>query len=228
MGGLIVVSGIDGSGKSSQLAWIAASLAAQHQSYTYLRLRWAALTAVPLLASARLLGYTSRRYNPRSQSVVVEQRYHEFPAMRALWPPLFAFDMTVKAWWQMLKPLRRGDWVICDRFALDAIVDVAAALRDERLLEGRFAASLLRLMPRDARTLVIDMDPMTAYRRKLDVLDPAYLEIRRPMFLRMADRLNIPVVDGNRDFEDIQQDVAEIIGVEPLLEHRGVLIKGLS
>jgi thymidylate kinase len=228
MAGLIVLSGIDGSGKSSQLAWIAAALAARGEPYSYVRLRWAALTAIPLIGAARLLGYSRRHYNSRSQTIVVEQRYHEQPLMRKLWPPLFALDMSLAAWWELLRPLKRGEWVLCDRFALDAIVDVAAALHDEALLEGRFADQLLGLVPAGAQSLVLDLDVATAFERKPDVLDPAYLAARRPLFLRLADRLGLPVIDGSRSFAEIQANLAGIVGIDPLPEHRGVLPQGVA
>lgn len=228
MGRLIVLSGIDGSGKSSHMAWIAAALAAQGQRYRYIRLRWAALSSIPLLAIARLLGYSPRHYNSRSKTVVIEQRYDQWPLMRTLWPRLFALDMILTAWWKVFLPLRRNEWVLCDRFVLDAIIDVTATLRDETLLCGSFASRLYSLVPPGACTIVLDIDPDIAYARKLDLLDAAYVKIRRPLYLRLAQKGGVPTVDGNRSFGEVQDSIAEIVGICPLPDQRGILPQGVS
>jgi thymidylate kinase len=225
---LIVLSGIDGSGKSSHLAWIAAALRAAGQRYHSVRLRWAALTSYPLLLGARLLGYAPRRYNPRSQTVVIEHRYDRFLPMRLLWPQLFALDMQVLARRKVLRPLHQGEWVLCDRYVLDAIVDVATMLRNDHLLENRFARQLLPLIPADSRSLILDTDPATAYERKLDVPNREFLTERRPRYLQLAATTHTPVVDGNRAYAAVQADIAAIVGLEPLAAHRGVLIEGLA
>ncbi len=227
-GRLIVLSGIDGSGKSSHLAWIAAALAAQGRRYHYIRLRWAALTSIPLLAIARLLGYSRRHYNPRSKTVVVEQRYDQWSPMCTLWPPLFTLDMALTAWWKVLLPLQRDEWVLCDRYVLDAIVDITATLRDEIFLSNGFAARLCRLAPPDACTIVLDIDPSVAFARKLDLLDPSYVSARRPFYLRLAQQVGVPVVDGNRSFGEVQASIAEIAGIRPLPEQRDTLPQGVA
>ncbi len=227
-GHLIVLSGIDGSGKSSHLTWIAAALTAQGRRYRYIRLRWAALTSIPLLGIARLLGYSQRHYNPRSKTIVVEQRYDQWSPMHTLWPHLFALDMALTAWWKVLLPLRRGEWVLCDRYALDAIIDITATLRDEALLSNGFAARLRRLVPPDACTIVLDIDPSVAFARKLDLLDPSYVIARRPLYLRLAKQAGVPVVDGDRSFGEVQASIAEIVGICPLPEQREILPQGVA
>jgi thymidylate kinase len=225
---IIVLSGLDGSGKSSHMYWIAAALAARNQPYRYVRLRWAALTSIPLLGLARVLGYSRWEINPRSGTRVPRQRYDEFPLMRIFWPTLFRIDFTLAARRKVLSPLARGEWVLCDRYAPDAIVDVAAMLHDPALVRGAFAARLLRLMPNAARALILEIDPLLAYERKRDVLSLDYLRARQSLYRELAERSEIPVVDGNRSFAEVQESVAAIVGVQPLPEHRGLLAQNLA
>lgn len=225
---LIVLAGIDGSGKSTQMAWIEDALRAHGERPHYVRLRWAMLISMPLIAIARLLGYSRRHYNPRSKTIVVEQLYHQWPVMRALWPYLFTVDVALTAWWKVLRPLKRGEWVLCDRYVLDAMVDLAAALRDERLLQHRFVRLLLAFIPRGACTMIIDTDPATAYERKLDVLEPSYLAMRRPLYLGLAAETGTPIVDGNQHFAAVQEAVASSIGITPIPEQRAVMPQGVA
>jgi thymidylate kinase len=115
--------------------------------------------------------------------------------MRVAWPPLFTLDMAIAAWRKVLRPLDQGEWVICDRFVLDAVVDLAAT---QSIVEGYLGNRLLRLLPDDARTLVLDTDPVTAFERKLDVLDPSYLIQRHALFRTVATRTGTPITGRNR------------------------------
>jgi thymidylate kinase len=174
---------------------------------------------------ARLLGYSKRHYNQRSKSIVIEQCYDQWQPMRIFLPPLFGLDMILTAWWNVLLPLRRGEWVLCDRYVLDAIVDISTILNDLTLLENNFAARLIRLLPPNACSIILDIDPSLAFARKLDLLDLAYVSTRRPLYLRLARRMGIPIIDGNRGFDEVQRSIAEIVGICPLPEQRGILPK---
>ncbi len=225
---LIMISGIDGSGKSSHLSWIAAALRADGQPYRYVRMRWSAFTSYPLLGVARMMGYAPREYNKRSQSVVIKHRYDESAMMHKLWPMLFAFDTAINASKKVIRPLERGEWVLCDRYVVDAIVDVAAMLKDENLLRGKFADKLLSLVPQGTRKLFLDTDPMVAFERKLDIPEPEFVLYRRPLYGRLSALTQTPVIDGNRSYEKIQEDIARIVGFGPLAEHRGVIPEGIA
>jgi thymidylate kinase len=223
-GRLIVLSGLDGSGKSTHVAWISAALARQGEPYRIVWLRWVILTSLPLLAYGRLRGYSRRHYNPRSQTTIVEPLYHRSRVMRSLWPRLFALDIALAAWWRVLRPLRRGETVVCDRYVHDVIVDIAAILKNDTLVHARLASRLLALVPPDARTVLIDVEPEIAFARKHDVLDRPYLERRRPLYLELARRTGATIVDGSASFDLAQQAIAVATGIHPPVFERALAL----
>lgn len=223
IGRLIVLSGLDGAGKSSHIDWIEHALEERGVRYRPVQLRWAALSGVPLLGIAKILGYTSRVLNPRSKTYVVEHRYHEWAPMRRLWPLLFTLDMMILAQRYALRPLRNGDWVLCDRYVMDGIVDMAASLHDPQFIHSIFARRLLSLIPPEARIVVLTVQPAIAFERKADVLDESYLQTRHALFIDIAQQVGAVIVDGDRPFADVQVEIAHVIGIEPLDADKGVL-----
>jgi thymidylate kinase len=220
---LVVLSGLDGSGKTTQLRWMSAALQRRGERHRVVWLRWVMLTSLPLVTYGRLRGFSRRRYNPRSQCTIVQPLYHRSRVMRSAWPCLFALDVALAAWWRVLWPWRRGEVVLCDRYVLDVIVDIAAIVQDDSFLQSRLASRLLALLPPDACTVVIDVDPEIAFDRKPDVLDLAYLERRRPLYLDLARHTGATIVDGNADVASVQRAIASTIGLSPPVPPRAAV-----
>jgi thymidylate kinase len=202
---------------------MSAALQRRGERHRVVWLRWVMLTSLPLVTYGRLRGFSRRRYNPRSQSTIVQPLYHRSRVMRSAWPCLFALDVALAAWWRVLRPWRRGEVVLCDRYVLDVIVDIAAIVQDDSFLQSRLASRLLALLPPDACTIVIDVDPEIAFDRKPDVLDLAYLERRRPLYLDLARHTGATIVDGNADVASVQRAIASTIGLSPPVPPRAAV-----
>jgi thymidylate kinase len=214
-GRMIIISGVDGCGKSSQLDWIREELEKSGQEYVYVNLRWASYLSYIPLGLARLLGYAPRKFSARANTNLIHHRYQDFWLMKAVWPPLFVIDMWIDAMFKVIIPMKQGKVVICDRFVVDGIVDVAAMIDAPHLLDSNFAIWLLMLLPPHAENIIIDIEPETAYDRKLDVPTLDSLVSRQPLFLHLAKKMSLPVVDGNQEFTEVQKQISKILELDP-------------
>ena len=213
-GRMIIISGVDGCGKSSQLKWIKEEIDKSGQDYVYVNLRWACYLSYFPIGLARLLGYAPRKFSTRANANLIHHRYQDFWLMKVLWPPLFVIDMWIDTIFKVIIPMKQGKVVICDRFVVDSIVDVSAMIDSPHLLDSNFAIWLLMLLPPHAENIIIDIKPETAYQRKMDVPTLESLVSRRHLFLHLAKKLSLSVVDGNQEFAEVQQHVAKLLGMD--------------
>src|SRR6266581_2404179 len=160
-GFLITFSGIDGSGKSSQVVSLIETLSTRHIPVVR---AWAGnkpALSYPFLALLRLLGFTKRK---KIQGLVFVQRdIRRNKIIARLWPLVLALDFVPKALVSVTIPIRRGRVVICDRYVYDFI----AELSQEGLLGPRGRRILLGLLPRPNLAFLMDVDVELAWKRAL-------------------------------------------------------------
>ncbi len=218
----IVITGMDGGGKTTQAKRLLAGLKGRGERVQYLWLRGRPLVTLPLLMLGRkLLGAPSllrtpsvaRRETPRLAAAEAEYQEAKTRWLRRgllgrLWLTLNLLERLVEAWARVLPA--RGRTLVADRYVFDSIVDLAAARRaaDWREVwrpDGRFA----RLLPKPDAVFFIDVDVETAMRRKADIPSRQYLERRRGLYLDMARALGWTRVDGTQDADAVARFIWE-------------------
>jgi thymidylate kinase len=230
---IICFNGIDGSGKSSQAQLLVARLQAEGYPAVHVwtggkrSLRRPFIWLGKRLLRSRARKRTSSDAAGRSGSQSDYQAYlssteqvFKRRGLRALWEQISLIEHAVEIWAQVMPHLLRGRIVVCDRYLHDTILRVA-------VLSGTPPArmpDLLRKLryyyvPRITVGLLIDVPADVAMSRKDDVPDIAFLERRIPLFRALAATLNMRVIDGTRDPDEVAEDVWR--EVQPLLpRHR--------
>ena len=102
--------------------------------------------------------------------------------------------------------------VICDRYTYDLIV----SLKYNGLYNERASNILLKLIPKPDLRFMLDIPEDVSNVRKDDTKDAVnikqsdsatdYLRSHRKTFLYIAKSLNIPVIDGTKDFEELNEE----------------------
>jgi thymidylate kinase len=210
---LIVLSGLDGSGKSTQTALLAERMKADGIPAVVLWNRWKPFLSAGFIRLAK-------RYL-RRQAGVGEADYRGFTDAkrrsmrsgwkRALWQTMVWGEYAVQVRARLLARGRPGGAILCDRYVYDTLVDVAInfSLEPDRLGE-LMNHPLLSLFPKPGLVLFIDIDPQTGAARKSDGTPEAYLADRRAYYASMARILHAPVVDGAASVESVSGVVWEL------------------
>ncbi|HEY1457648.1 MAG TPA: hypothetical protein VGF15_03935 [Solirubrobacteraceae bacterium] len=214
-GAVIALSGLDGSGKSTQAEALEQALTAL--GYPVVRI-WTSLSAHPSLA--RVAAPARAVFDRRSRQSTGEQErpaagedHDRLTRLRESRPLLHlawvSFVATMNAWWQAraVRPhLLRGRVVICDRYTLDSLVHLR--YRYGSRSRYRLQLALIRLLsPRPLRAYLLDVSPQTAYTRNQEYT-PEQVELRARLYREEYPALGVERLDGERPREQLREQLA--------------------
>ncbi len=140
------------------------------------------------------------------------------PAIDAL---LFAADRVEHVYRVVLPALDSGKIVVCDRY-----VESSIAYQSAQGLEVGWVKSLNRFAPQPDLTIILDVEPETALKRKGAIASEKFerieflSEVRRRLLLR-ANEMGYPVVYTGLPIEEVGMAVRKV--VEALLRQRGLI-----
>lgn len=218
---LVVLSGLDGSGKSTQTSLLAERLGAAGIPAAVLWNRWKPFLSAGVIRLAK--SYL------KAQARVAEEDYRGFTDAkrrsmkstwkRDLWQMMVWGEYAMQVRARFLAHRGKGRTILCDRYVYDTLVDVAInfSLPASRLGE-LMNHPLLSLFPKPGLVIFIDIDPETGAARKSDGTPAAYLADRREYYATMARILHAPIIDGGASVESVAGSIWEL--TTPWREHR--------
>lgn len=218
-GAIVALSGVDGSGKSTQAERLAETLVTLGFDA---RAQWTKLGETPWIwrlarPAKRLLLLLARggrgttlpppspdRYGPDAGTELRRRS----PLLTQLWATFVAAS-NVLTHWRATRAALRGDVVVCDRYVLDSIVHLRARYGPEKRF--RLQAWLVRaLSPRPRRAFLIAVPPSVAHERRRDEHELDELTELASLYEEEAGG-RIEIVDGARPVEDVCAELAETV-----------------
>ena len=207
----IIVSGIDGSGKTSIIEGVREQLERQGKSVFYVWLRYNHRIVKPIHGLCRLVGLSRKR--PEGMGKTVWR--HEFYRCRPFCS-LYICLTYLDTLFGKLNICRRAanakpDLVICDRWIYDIMTDLAVDTRRPNLLSGYWLRRFEAIMPKDARQYLVkrDMKDILDVRPECD-RDREFL-FRSRIYGRLEKMSRVVIINNDRDItcavDDILEDV---------------------
>ena len=203
----IYFAGADGTGKTTYAQQLCDHLQQRGTRCTRLWLRFPFFFSLPLLAYARLRGYSWHEVTDG-----IDHGYWDFQSswlLRRVFPVVLLVDATVAAFFKVHLPLRRGRIIVCERYVLDMVVDLHLAT--QRPLLGAWEhGRLLSLLPKEA--LVIGMvapKPLVTTRRP-DLQHDRRLDAKLSAYEALFRIIDCPVVETVGPQEQVQERIAEL------------------
>jgi thymidylate kinase len=205
---LVAFSGVDGSGKSTQVDLLEESFEKVHIPVLRIRSRWRPVLSLPLLVVMRRLGYA--RVHRAGGVYIVETRLPSRGGLTSLWCVLTQVENIVKTGVKLVFPLLLGRTVICDRYSLDMLVDGMAGLHDTPGYT-RLGFRLLRLLPRPNFAFYMDIDPEVAFRRKPDLPGLEDYVERLRLYRELSSSWGVAIVNARMSADMIHRKVWKVI-----------------
>ena len=205
-GRLIVLSGLDGSGKSTQALLLAERLRAEGIPAESVWNRWKPAVSAMFISLARRWLKAQERVKKGDYRGFTDAKRRKMRSgwKRSVWQAMAWGEYAAQVRARLLAHRHKGTTVLCDRYVYDTLVDIAInfsvpPLEIADLMDHR----LLALFPKPAVVVFIDIDPATGAARKSDGTPADYLADRRPYYMSLARILNAPVVDGGSSVESV-------------------------
>ena len=199
----ICITGIDGVGKTTHVNLILEHLREKGIKCQYKWLRFHHLFSLPLLAFCRVAGYTRLSTLGSSQKC----SYHEFYKSRfvsSVYPWILFLDTFLFTVIKVYIPMFFGISIVCDRFVYDTLIDMAVATKDHEIHKKPVGKSFLKLIPKNAWFVMLDLDKSTIFSRRPELKDDLTFDERYRLYQSFINLFKIDVVDNGGTVEDVK------------------------
>ena len=228
---LIVLMGLDGSGKSTQAQLLANRLREQNVNAEVVWMRGESYVSMPLIRiGRRLLGAPGgkkrgdvdvkhRRERASQEAVETYENYVRSKQsvfrnglMRVVWRYLVLFDFFITFKVSFAKLAKDVEAVILDRYIYDSLIDIDSAFGSDGAEVKRLLRSpLLRLFPQPDKVVLLEIAPGDAMRRKDDIPSMDYLEERLGLYRIVADELKASIIDATRPIQEVRVALVDAV-----------------
>jgi thymidylate kinase len=221
---LIVLMGLDGSGKTLQANMLADWLNSRGERADVVWMRGESYITVPLIGLGKAV-LRGPRETKRGAGIADRDPYEKYteskksmfknPLLRSVWRSSTLLDHYISFRKALGRLPADVTTVILDRYVYDSMIDIDSAFGSggreaERLLESRF----YRLFPRPDKVVLLEIPPEESMKRKDDIPSIEYLESRYPVYHIIAERVGAGIVDATKTKEEVQADIRrEIEGI---------------
>lgn len=219
---MISFMGLDGSGKSTSINYVYEQLKSRGYKVEIVRAAYVIkyMSAIIKLGKKLLMKKDSDPFSGDYRTYLEKMRRQ---AQKGFVYSAFSFCTTLEFKLQIFFNIRLkrliGTTLLVDRYIYDNIVTYAAnlGLGDEymrKTMEGKWKRA-----PRPDRIIYIKTPVEVCCSRKDDIPDPLYLEIRKPLYEKVADMYGAKVVAGDQGLQQMLDEVMAAVD-EVLKTHK--------
>lgn len=193
----IIVSGVDGSGKTSIIDGVKKSLESEGKSVSYIWMRQNNHLVTLMHAIAKAIGLAKKEDTPMGKMWL----HYFYKSSLFCWFYLRA--TYIDNWFARKKPLKlKTDFVICDRWVNDIVIDLASAMHQPQLIEGAWYNRFQQLLPADCCQLIVIRSKESVKGCRLENTFNPDFEYRFDLYERLSNRPHILKVNNNGNLSD--------------------------
>ncbi len=202
----IIISGIDGSGKTCLIERLLDHFKRNGVRTQYVWMRFSHVLCKPVHGVCRLMGL-ARRYDAGDRKVW-RHEFYRIPAFCRLYILLTYIDSwigAVRLKWLLHKS--DAEIVICDRWILDVIVDLAVKCRRPDLIGSPWQNRFFRIQSDDAQQFLLHRDVESVLQARLENQRDPDFALRYQAYEQVGAASEAIRVDNNGSVECAVQQV---------------------
>ena len=225
---LVTFSGVDGSGKTAQITSLlkALNVCELKTKYFWYRYGSSKFTASFIKIGKLLFSNTNAQSTSDIGCRIQERKsYLRNRLIRLLWSWFVLVELSLKYSVEVRLSLLLGRIVVCDRYILDAVVELDSYLADNNIHNRVYSGLLKFLNPSPSRAFLLDISPEIVMDRNHENIPKAHLEKQILLYCRMAKEHNVTIIDAGQ-FEGINDNLVHAILTDYYNNFRS-LAKGL-
>ena len=208
---LVTLSGLDGSGKSSQSRWLAAALRdlGVHADVVWNDLHGNILLdllGVPVKTLLKLRGNAPAPMADEPENPVAESGRN--PRVRSVWSSIVTLTNALEQRLLAVRGRVRGRTVVFDRGPLDLAVRMAVLYGGDGARQGR---QVKWAAPQPHMSFLLDVSPAISLTRKEDRWSHGHLEEHARLYRALAGGFGATVVDGTAPPDEIAALIAAAV-----------------
>ncbi len=202
----IIISGIDGSGKTTVINALTEALKAKGYSTQYIWMRFNHYSVKVMNALARVLGLSVKVHNAFGD--VWEHRLYK----NRLFCKVYVWCSYIDNVLARRKALKlKADYVICDRWVNDTLIDLGAECRIDNILDSKWYNRFQKILPKNNVQFVITRNKDDIVGCRVENTTNPDFPYRLALYSRLALKANVHVVDNVGTVEDSVNQVISLI-----------------
>lgn len=202
----IIISGIDGSGKTTVINNLIKVLENDGKSVDYIWMRYNHYLLRGMNAIARILGLSVKVHN--EMGVVWEHRLYKMPWFCWLYIRISFIDNVFA-----IRKVNRlkSDYIICDRWINDILIDLGAECRIMDILDSKWYKRFQNLLPKNNYQFVVKRDIKDILDCRVENHTNPDFKYRFELYQKLMEKKNVITIDNTGSIENSVTQILKVI-----------------
>ena len=201
--------GIDGSGKTTLSQRLVAHLKTEFSGVRYVHSFHSPIFLKPLklLAKLTLMRKTDQFGDYLHYKETKSERRKRHRIMSRIYGAIWILDYSIQSLLKVAIPCIFSKVLVVDRYIFDVAINLSLTMDASEQSIWKRINLLLKINPKPDMAFLVDVPQEIAFARKNDIPHIEYLRERRAMYLNVASKFNMHILDGTNSIEELSAGI---------------------